>query len=112
VSAGAAPVRRAVPEGGSCDRPDPRPVGTPFGFFATWFACDGASDHGYFCDPRVDAAIKRAQALKATNPRAATNAWAELDRQMVDRAVWVPMIDEHAIDFVSARVHNYQAHPY
>ena len=85
---------------------------TPFGFFATWFACDGASDHGFFCDPRVDAAIKRAQALKATNPRAAANAWAELDRQMVDRALWVPMIDEHAIDFVSARVHSYEAHPY
>jgi peptide/nickel transport system substrate-binding protein len=85
---------------------------TPIGFFATWFACDGASNHGYFCDPRVDAAIKRVQALKATNPRAAANAWAELDRQLVDRALWAPMIDEHAIDFISARVHNYQAHPY
>jgi ABC-type transport system substrate-binding protein len=85
---------------------------TPFGFFATWFACDGASDHGYFCDLRVDAAIKRARALEATNPRAAANAWAELDRQLVDRAVWAPMVDEHAVDFVSGRVHNYQAHAY
>ena len=85
---------------------------TPFGFFKTWFACTGANTDGAFCDPRIDAAIKRAQALKATNPRAAADAWAELDRQLVDRAAWAPMIDEHAIDFVSARVHNYQAHPY
>jgi YVTN family beta-propeller protein len=85
---------------------------TPFGFFETLFACGGATTHGYFCDPRVDAAIKHAQALKATNPRAAAMAWAELDRQLVDLAAWAPMIDEHAIDFVSARVRNYQAHPY
>ena len=85
---------------------------TPLGFFQTWFACAGPNTDGTFCDPRVDAAIKRAQALKATNPRAAADAWAELDRQLVDRAAWAPMINEHALDFVSARVHNYQAHPY
>jgi peptide/nickel transport system substrate-binding protein len=85
---------------------------TPFGFFETWFACGGANTHGNFCDRRIDAAIKRAQSLKGANPRAADDAWAELDRQLVDRAVWAPMVNEHAIDFVSARVHNYQAHPY
>jgi hypothetical protein len=26
--------------------------------------------------------------------------------------VWVPLINEHGIDFVSARVRNYQLHTY
>jgi hypothetical protein len=27
-------------------------------------------------------------------------------------SAWVPLIGEHAIDFVSARVRNYQSQPY
>jgi hypothetical protein len=30
----------------------------------------------------------------------------------VDRAVWAPLINEHGIDFRSARLRNYQFHPY
>jgi peptide/nickel transport system substrate-binding protein len=85
---------------------------TTFGFFETWFACDGANADGYFCDPRVDAAIRRTHLLQGTDHRTAGKAWSELDRQLVDRALWAPMVNEHAIDFVSARVRNYQAHPY
>jgi peptide/nickel transport system substrate-binding protein len=85
---------------------------TPAGLFTTWFACSGASQHGYFCDHRVDRAIARAQALETTRPRAANAAWARLDHQLVDRAVWAPVANEHGLDFVSARVHNYQFHPY
>jgi len=91
------------------------PVGwgdTPFGFFATWFSCSGAGTHGWFCDPQIDRAILRAQTLKARNPRAATFLWAKIDHELVDRAVSVPLIDERGIDFVSARVRNYQSHPY
>jgi YVTN family beta-propeller protein len=85
---------------------------TPYGFFATWFSCNGATNHGWFCDPLLDRAIARTQSLKATNPRAAASHWAEIDRELVDRAVWAPFINERAVDFVSARVRNYQSHPY
>jgi peptide/nickel transport system substrate-binding protein len=85
---------------------------TPYGFFVTWFSCTGANDHGWFCDPRIDREVLRAQALKATRPRAAASLWARIDRELVDRAVWAPLINEHGIDFVSARVHNYQFHSY
>lgn len=84
----------------------------PASFFTTWFACSGASTHGDFCDHRVDRAIARAQALETTNPRAADAAWARLDHVLVDRAVWAPVANEHGLDFVSARVHNYAFHPY
>jgi peptide/nickel transport system substrate-binding protein len=50
--------------------------------------------------------------LKATAPRAAASVWAGIDHELVDRAAWVPLIDERGIDFVSARVGNYQVHPY
>jgi hypothetical protein len=34
-----------------------------------------------------------------------------IDRQLVDRAVWVPMVDVRAVEFVSKRVRNYQLSP-
>jgi ABC-type transport system substrate-binding protein len=85
---------------------------TPYGFFATWFACGGATSHGYFCDPRIDRAILHARSVTATSPRVAASLWAKLDRELVDRAAWVPLINERGIDFVSARVRNVQSHPY
>jgi peptide/nickel transport system substrate-binding protein len=53
---------------------------TPYGFFATFFSCGGASNHGNFCDPRIDRAILHARSLVATNPRVAASLWAKIDR--------------------------------
>jgi peptide/nickel transport system substrate-binding protein len=85
---------------------------TPNGYFRTWFACHGSNSHGWFCDPGADRLMRRAQALKATQPRAAAALWARIDRRLVDAAAWVPMVNEHGLDFVSSRVRNYQVHPY
>jgi YVTN family beta-propeller protein len=85
---------------------------TPYGFFATWFSCGGAFNHGWYCDPRVASENRRAASLTATNPRLAAGVWATIDRELVRRAVWVPLVDLGGIDFVSARVRNYQVHPY
>jgi peptide/nickel transport system substrate-binding protein len=85
---------------------------TPQGFFRTWFACDGPNVHGWFCDRRLDRWMRRAQALKATRPRAAAELWARIDRALVDRAAWVPTVNEHFVDLVSARVRNQQGHVY
>jgi ABC-type transport system substrate-binding protein/DNA-binding SARP family transcriptional activator len=85
---------------------------TPNGILASWFNCDAPNVHGWFCDRHVDRQLRRAQTLKATNPRAAAAIWAGVDRRLVDRAAWVPMINELGLDFVSERVRNYQFHPY
>jgi ABC-type transport system substrate-binding protein len=85
---------------------------TAHGMFTLWFACDGPNVHGWFCDRRIDRWLRRAQALKPTNPRAAAAIWARIDRRLVNRAAWVPMINELGLDFVSERVRNYQFHPY
>jgi len=85
---------------------------TPDGFFTTWFSCKGPNVHGWVCNRRIDRAILRARALKATKPRAAAALWGKIDRDLVDQAAWVPFIDEQGVDFVSARMRNYQFHPY
>jgi peptide/nickel transport system substrate-binding protein len=81
-------------------------------FFATWFSCAGANSEGWFCSPPIDRQMDRAKSLQATDPRAAAAGWAKIDRELVDRAAWLPLFNERVVDFVSARVHNYQFHPY
>jgi DNA-binding SARP family transcriptional activator/ABC-type transport system substrate-binding protein len=85
---------------------------TPAGFFTTWFSCSGTNVHGDFCDHRIDREIARAQTLEELQPRAANALWARLDHELVDRAVWAPVVNDHGLDFVSAQVHDYEFHPY
>jgi hypothetical protein len=47
-----------------------------------------------------------------TNPLPGNSRWARIDRQLVEDAASLPLVNEGGIDFVSARVHNYQANPY
>jgi hypothetical protein len=44
--------------------------------------------------------------------RSSAAVWARIDRELVNRAVWLPMINERGIDFLSRRVANYESHPY
>jgi peptide/nickel transport system substrate-binding protein len=87
--------------------------GGPFAyeFFGPWISCQGGNNRG-FCDRNLDERMRRAQTLEATDPRAAAVLWARIDRKVVDLAVWVPLVNSRVIDFVSARVRNYQYHPY
>jgi peptide/nickel transport system substrate-binding protein len=85
---------------------------TTYGMFATWFRCGAPNAHGWFCDRRIDRQLERAQKLKSTRPLAAAVIWAGIDRQLADQAAWAPLVNELGLDFVSARVHNYQFHPY
>jgi YVTN family beta-propeller protein len=84
---------------------------TPFDFFGIWALCSAEQNHHWICDPRLDHAIRDADTLEATDTRAASTLWTKIDHELVDRAVWVPLVNPHWIDFVSRRVHNYQADP-
>jgi YVTN family beta-propeller protein len=64
-----------------------------------------------FCDRRIDADIQRAGRLQVTNPQAANQLWPRIERDIMRRVPWVPMINPKVIDFVSQRVGNYQYHP-
>jgi peptide/nickel transport system substrate-binding protein len=85
---------------------------SPSGYVATWFACRSSNTPGWFCDPRIDRLNAKARSLQATNPRTAAALWSAIDRDLVDRAAWLPMINERGIDFLSGRVANYQSNPY
>jgi len=92
------------------------PVGwtdvTAYNFFAPWLSCNGAGDHGWFCDPRLDRRMRRANRLEASAPRDSAKLWARIDRELVARAALVPYANLRQTDFVSRRVSNLQHHPY
>ncbi len=64
-----------------------------------------------FCDPRLDRQIKQALTEQATNPDAARGLWERVDRQTVDQAPLVPLINQKSVDVLSKRVGNYQYSP-
>lgn len=64
-----------------------------------------------FCNRKIETQIQRALKLGATNPEAANGLWAKIDRQIVDQAPWVSMVNTKLIDFVSKRVTGYQFNP-
>jgi ABC-type transport system substrate-binding protein/DNA-binding SARP family transcriptional activator len=84
---------------------------TPFGFLAPFLGCEAPQDHHWFCDPRIDAAIQRANAVQVTDSHAARPLWERLDHELVDRAVLVPLVNPQWVDVVSKRVHNYVSFP-
>ena len=59
---------------------------TPYGFVATFFACNGTSAHRWFCDPRIDRMNARARSLQETDPHAAAALWAAIDAHRTKKA--------------------------
>jgi YVTN family beta-propeller protein len=90
----------------------------PSGFFNAVLTCasflpdnPGNSNAAQFCDPGIDREIKQALAEQATNPDAARGLWERIDRQTVDQAPWVPLVNPKTVDVLSKRVGNYQYSP-
>ena len=75
--------------------------------FLGQFACGREDDPTFVCDEKLDAAIKAAESAGASDPAAANQQWAEVDRMVTDLALWAPMLNEGS-DFVSSRLGNYQ----
>jgi YVTN family beta-propeller protein len=69
-------------------------------------------DNSEFCDPSIDREIARAEAVDAIDHSAATLLWQRLDRQLTDRAIWLPTVTIQQADVVSSRVQNYQYNPF
>jgi len=65
-----------------------------------------------FCDHQIDAQITRALAAQARSPNAAASLWAHVDRELADQAPWVPLFNARQLVVLSARVGNYQFHPF
>ncbi len=61
-----------------------------------------------FCDRELDAAIERAERAQSTDPQLAGELWTAADQMLVDLSPWVFLVNPVGLDFVSARVGNYQ----
>jgi YVTN family beta-propeller protein len=68
-------------------------------------------DLSEYCNPRLDAKVKHAVALEVWDPERAGEAWAAIDRAVVDRALAVPGTNGLNPVLLSQRVGNYQSHP-
>jgi len=79
---------------------DPEPAD-----FLSNFGCGSVANNEWFCDRRFDADVKRARMLEGTDRSAANALLAKLDREVTDRAIFLPIVNPHFYDFVSARVH-------
>jgi peptide/nickel transport system substrate-binding protein len=64
-----------------------------------------------FCDARVDAAIRSAERVQEQDPVAGSDAWARVDRMIVDRAAAVPYANDLELTLLSRRIGNYQFNP-
>jgi ABC-type oligopeptide transport system substrate-binding subunit len=85
-------------------------AGSSASFFGI-FTCDDPNNLSRFCDPAFDAAFKKALETQQTNTAGAGDAWAAVDRMLVDEAPIAALVDQLEADFVSVRVGNFQHHP-
>jgi peptide/nickel transport system substrate-binding protein len=81
----------------------------PSGFISA-FTCEGSAGLTNYCDRALDGRMNEAAELQTTDAAAAAEAWAEIDREVTDLALWAPLVNQ-GTDFMSARVGNYQFHP-
>ena len=73
---------------------------------------DASPNISGFCDrTTVQPLMERAVTLGLTRPRAAERLWRQVDRRVVDLAVWLPLFNPKHTDLVSRRVGNYRWSP-
>src|SRR5262249_6443763 len=80
-------------------------------FISTLFTCRAAVNYSHFCDQSVDAKVRRASAQQASDPAAASALWAQIDRELVRRAVAVPLFTTQSVTLLSKRAGNYEFNP-
>jgi peptide/nickel transport system substrate-binding protein len=81
-------------------------------FIQALFSCRSQLNWSRSCDPALERRIARAAKLEQANRlEAANRLWAELDRVITDKALWVPLYNGYGADLVSKRIGNYQYNP-
>jgi YVTN family beta-propeller protein len=88
-------------------------------FFDLFFRCssfrpaDPADTRSgdFFCHPGIDSQMSQADQLQISNPQAAAQAWATVDREVTYLAPWIPFVSLRFADFTSTRVGDYQYNP-
>jgi YVTN family beta-propeller protein len=66
----------------------------------------------FYCNRAADRLMNRADSQQATDPAQAAATWAAVDRAVTFAAPWVTLANLNNVDFLSARVTNYQYNPF
>jgi peptide/nickel transport system substrate-binding protein len=83
-------------------------------FIAVIGSCDpdvGTWNHAKYCNTAIEKRITAALAQQVTDPGRANDAWAALDKSLVDAAAIIPFNNSVRRNFVSRRVGNLQVNP-
>ena len=80
-------------------------------FIKPQFGCQQGGNPSGYCNEELDAMIDEAQELQTTDPGAANRAWVEIEHQLVEDAVQVPLTNQVSPYVLSSRTGNAQAHP-
>jgi DNA-binding SARP family transcriptional activator/ABC-type transport system substrate-binding protein len=90
---------------------------SPADFFRPLFSCSAleveafTSNISRFCDGGLDRRMARASDLQTSDPAAAGEEWARVDRAIVNSAAVVPYANGLDVTLLSRRVGNYQFNP-
>ncbi|HSD23076.1 MAG TPA: ABC transporter substrate-binding protein [Solirubrobacterales bacterium] len=85
---------------------------TASNFIEPLFSCGAPDNRAHFCERSLDRKIRRALKLQQTDLAGANRLWTELDREITDNALWVPLYNGYEADLVSKRVGNYEHNPH
>jgi len=88
-----------------------------FGWFGTELAVDALGtltcnfdpNPAHFCDPRIDAEIKRLGQIQPSDPEQSVDLAARVDREITDQAPWAALFTPQTMTLTSSRVANYQS---
>ena len=61
-----------------------------------------------YCSPSLDRLVASAQAAEESDSALASRLWAQVDRKVIDEAVWIPVANVKQVSFTSTRLGNYQ----
>jgi ABC-type oligopeptide transport system substrate-binding subunit len=81
------------------------------GFILPTLSCKGNGNASGFCDPALDRRMKAAARVQLTDAAAARQRWSSIEHEIVDRAVWLPLVNAYWVNLVSQRVGNFQVNP-
>jgi peptide/nickel transport system substrate-binding protein len=64
-----------------------------------------------FCNKSIQAKMSQAETTGLSDPQAANQQWAQVDKDVTDQAPWVAMYNPKYIDFLSSKVKGYLFSP-
>jgi serine/threonine protein kinase/ABC-type transport system substrate-binding protein len=70
-----------------------------------------SANYSQYCDPRVDALLRRAGEAQTSDPATADELWARAERRVLDAAAAVPLFNPISTALVGPRVRNDQQNP-